>query len=101
MPCVNDVDGRGYGGLVSFGIKSGRAGGQAFVEGLELFSHLANIGDAKSLAIHPATTTHSQLDEDELASAGVTDDMVRLSVGIENIDDITADIDQALAKSAG
>ena len=91
----------GYGALVAFGIEGGRDAGRKFIESLELFSHLANIGDAKSLAIHPATTTHSQLDEDELASAGVTDDMVRLSVGIENIDDITADIDQALAKSAG
>ena len=91
----------GYGALVAIGIEGGRDAGRKFIESLELFSHLANIGDAKSLAIHPATTTHSQLDEDELASAGVTDDMVRLSVGIENIDDITADIDQALAKSAG
>ena len=91
----------GYGALVAFGIEGGRDAGRKFIESLELFSHLANIGDAKSLAIHPATTTHSQLDEDELASAGVTDDMVRLSVGIENIDDITADIDQALARSAG
>ena len=91
----------GYGALVAFGIEGGRDAGRKFIESLDLFSHLANIGDAKSLAIHPATTTHSQLDEDELASAGVTDDMVRLSVGIENIDDITADIDQALAKSAG
>ena len=89
------------GTLVAFGIEGGRDAGRKFIESLELFSHLANIGDAKSLAIHPATTTHSQLDEDELASAGVTDDMVRLSVGIENIDDITADIDQALARSAG
>ena len=91
----------GYGALVAFGIEGGRDAGRKFIESLELFSHLANIGDAKSLAIHPATTTHSQLDEDELTSAGVTDDMVRLSVGIENIDDITADIDQALARSAG
>ena len=91
----------GYGALVAFGIEGGRDAGRKFIESLELFSHLANIGDAKSLAIHNASTTHSQLDEDELASAGVTDDMVRLSVGIENIDDITADIDQALARSAG
>ncbi|MFZ2502290.1 MAG: O-acetylhomoserine aminocarboxypropyltransferase/cysteine synthase [Nocardioides sp.] len=91
--------GRGYGGLVSFGIKSGRAGGQAFVEGLELFSHLANIGDAKSLAIHNATTTHSQLTADELEAAGVPEDMIRLSVGIEHVDDIIADIEQALGKA--
>jgi len=89
----------GSGALVAFGIEGGRDAGRKFIDSLELFSHLANIGDAKSLAIHPATTTHSQLDEGELASAGVTDDMVRLSVGIENIDDIVADIDQALAKA--
>jgi len=89
----------GGGALVAFGIEGGRDAGRKFIDSLELFSHLANIGDAKSLAIHPATTTHSQLDEGELADAGVTDDMVRLSVGIENINDILADIDQALAKS--
>ncbi len=89
----------GSGALVAFGIEGGRDAGRRFIDSLELFSHLANIGDAKSLAIHPATTTHSQLDEGELASAGVSDDMVRLSVGIENIDDIVADIDQALAKA--
>ncbi|MGB0119996.1 MAG: O-acetylhomoserine aminocarboxypropyltransferase/cysteine synthase family protein [Solirubrobacterales bacterium] len=89
----------GGGALVAFGVEGGRDAGRKFIESLELFSHLANIGDAKSLAIHPATTTHSQLDEGELADAGVTDDMVRLSVGIENIEDILADIDQALAKS--
>ena len=89
----------GSGALVAFGIDGGKDAGRKFIDSLELFSHLANIGDAKSLAIHPATTTHSQLDEGELASAGVTDDMVRLSVGIENIGDILADIDQALAKA--
>jgi O-acetylhomoserine (thiol)-lyase len=89
----------GSGALVAFGIEGGKDAGRKFIDSLELFSHLANIGDAKSLAIHPATTTHSQLDEGELASAGVTDDMVRLSVGIENIGDILADIDQALAKA--
>jgi O-acetylhomoserine (thiol)-lyase len=89
--------GRGYGGLVSFGVRTGREGGRAFIEALELVSHLANIGDAKSLAIHNATTTHSQLTADELAAAGVPEDMVRLSVGIENIDDVLADLDQALA----
>ncbi len=92
--------GRGYGGLVSFGVKTGRAGGREFIESLELFSHLANIGDAKSLAIHNATTTHSQLSPDELEAAGVPEDLVRLSVGIENIDDLLADLDQALAKAA-
>ena len=89
----------GYGALVTFGIEGGREAGRAFIEGLGLFSHLANIGDAKSLAIHPATTTHSQLNDEELASAGVTQDTVRLAVGIEHIDDILGDIDQALAKA--
>ncbi len=94
------LTGKGYGGLVSFGIKSGREGGQKFVEALGLFSHLANIGDAKSLAIHNATTTHSQLTPDELEAAGVPEDMIRLSIGIEAIADIIADIDQALAVAA-
>jgi O-acetylhomoserine (thiol)-lyase len=88
--------GKGYGGLVSFGVKSGREGGKRFIESLELFSHLANIGDTKSLAIHNATTTHSQLTPEELVTAGVPEDMVRLSVGIEHIDDILADLEQAL-----
>jgi O-acetylhomoserine (thiol)-lyase len=86
----------GYGGLVAFGIKGGREAGTRFIEGLKLFSHLANIGDAKSLAIHPATTTHAQLNDEELAAAGVGQDTVRLSIGIEHIDDILADLDQAL-----
>ncbi len=88
--------GRGYGGLVSFGVQGGRDGGKKLVEALELFSHLANIGDAKSLAIHNATTTHSQLTPQELEAAGVPEDMVRLSIGIEHVDDILADLDQAL-----
>jgi O-acetylhomoserine (thiol)-lyase len=88
--------GRGYGGLVSFGVKSGRDGGKRFVEALQLFSHLANIGDAKSLAIHNATTTHSQLTPDELENAGVPEDLVRLSVGIEHVEDLLADLEQAL-----
>ncbi len=88
--------GKGYGGLVSFGLKSGRDGGKRFIESLELFSHLVNIGDAKSLAVHNATTTHSQLTPEELEAAGVPEDLVRLSVGIENIDDIVADLEQAL-----
>jgi O-acetylhomoserine (thiol)-lyase len=90
----------GYGSILTFGIEGGREAGQRFIEALSLHSHLANIGDAKSLAIHPATTTHSQLNEAELELAGVTQDMVRLSVGIEHIDDILADIDQALEASA-
>ena len=96
------LTGRGYSGLLSFGLKAGRAAGSVFVEGLELFSHLANIGDAKSLAIHPATTTHSQLTDTELVEAGVAPEAVRLSIGIEHVDDLVADLDQALerAKSA-
>jgi O-acetylhomoserine (thiol)-lyase len=89
----------GAGSIVTFGIEGGRDAGRAFIDGLELFSHLANIGDAKSLAIHPATTTHSQLDDGELDAAGVPQDMVRLSIGIEHIDDILGDLDQALAKA--
>jgi O-acetylhomoserine (thiol)-lyase len=89
----------GYGALVTFGIDGGLEAGRTFIEGLDLFSHLANIGDAKSLAIHPATTTHSQLSEEELETAGVTQDTVRLAVGIEHIDDILGDVDQALAKA--
>jgi O-acetylhomoserine (thiol)-lyase len=92
--------GRGYGGLVSFGLRTGRAGGRAFIDNVELFSHLANIGDAKSLAIHNATTTHSQLTPDELQAAGVPEDLVRLSVGIEHVDDLLTDLDRALARAA-
>jgi O-acetylhomoserine (thiol)-lyase len=87
----------GYGALVTFGVKGGAAAGRSFIEHLKLFSHLANIGDAKSLAIHNASTTHSQLNAEELAAAGVTQETVRLSVGIEHIDDIVEDLDQALA----
>ena len=83
--------------LVTFGITGGAEAGKRFIESLKLFSHLANIGDAKSLAIHNASTTHSQLNADELAAAGVTQETVRLSVGIEHIDDIIADLEQALA----
>ena len=90
---------RPYGAIVGFGIKGGREAGRRFVEGTKLFSHLANIGDAKSLCIHPATTTHSQLTAEEQLETGVTDDFVRLSVGLETIDDIIADLDQALAKA--
>jgi O-acetylhomoserine (thiol)-lyase len=89
----------GYGALVTFGVEGGLDAGRTFIESLELFSHLANIGDAKSLAIHNASTTHSQLSEEELAAAGVAPDAVRLSVGIEHIDDLLADLDQALARA--
>ena len=88
-----------YGAILGFGIKGGGAAGKKFIESLKLFSHLANIGDAKSLVIHPASTTHQQLTPAEQLATGVTDDFVRLSVGIENVDDIIADLDQALRKS--
>ncbi len=89
----------GYGALVGLGLKSGFEGGSKFINALQLHSHVANIGDARSLAIHPASTTHSQLSAAERDSAGVTDDYVRLSVGIEDIEDIIADLEQALAKA--
>jgi O-acetylhomoserine (thiol)-lyase len=88
----------GYGALVGLGLKGGYEAGTKLINGLKLFSHLANIGDAKSLAIHPASTTHSQLTEDEQRSSGVNPEYVRLSVGIEDSDDIIADLEQALAK---
>ncbi|CAO5174864.1 O-acetyl-L-homoserine sulfhydrylase [Frankia sp. AiPs1] len=84
---------RGAGAILSFGIAGGATAGRRFVEGVELFSHLANVGDVRSLIIHPATTTHSQLTEAEQAATGVTPDLIRLSVGIESIDDILADLD--------
>jgi len=83
-------------GILSFGIKGGREGGTQFIDALQMILRLVNIGDAKSLACHPATTTHRQLNDEELASAGVSADLVRISVGIENIDDIIADVSQAL-----
>lgn len=90
---------KGAGAILGFGIKGGAEAGKHFIENLKLISHLANVGDAKSLAIHPATTTHSQLNEEQQISAGVTPDFVRLSVGIEDIDDILWDLDQALQGS--
>ncbi|MBT3361081.1 MAG: O-acetylhomoserine aminocarboxypropyltransferase/cysteine synthase [Rhodospirillales bacterium] len=86
----------GYGGLVGFELKDGRDAGRKFIDSLELFYHVANIGDARSLAIHPATTTHSQLSDEEQAATGVSPGYVRLSIGIEHIDDILADLKQAL-----
>jgi O-acetylhomoserine (thiol)-lyase len=83
----------GAGAIMAFGIKGGMDAGRRFIEGLELFSHLANVGDVRSLAIHPASTTHSQLTPDEQATTGVTDDLVRLCVGIETLDDILADLE--------
>lgn len=90
---------RGFGGLLGFEIKGGKEAGSAFINALELFYHVANIGDARSLAIHPATTTHSQLTAEEQLASGVSDGYVRLSIGIEHIDDILADLEQALAKA--
>jgi O-acetylhomoserine (thiol)-lyase len=90
---------KGFGGMIVFGIKGGLPAGRKFIESLNLFSHLANVGDAKSLAIHPATTTHSQLSEEQQLAAGITADLIRLSIGIEHIDDILADLNQALDHS--
>ena len=87
----------GYGGLVGFELKGGREAGRSFIDKLAMFYHVANIGDARSLAIHPASTTHSQLSAEEQAQTGVSDGYVRLSIGIEHVDDIIADLDQALA----
>ena len=92
------IAGKG-GAMVVFGIRGGAEAGKGFIEALQLHSHLANVGDAKSLAIHPATTTHSQLNEQEQAAAGITPELVRLAVGIEHIDDIVADLEQALAQA--
>lgn len=89
---------KGAGGILGFGIKGGLEAGSKFINSLELISYLANIGDAKSLAIHPATTTHQQLSPEEQLATGVTSDFIRLSIGIEHIDDIISDIKQALAK---
>ncbi|HSQ49581.1 MAG TPA: O-acetylhomoserine aminocarboxypropyltransferase/cysteine synthase family protein, partial [Candidatus Deferrimicrobiaceae bacterium] len=89
-----------YGGLIGFGIKGGKEAGRKFIESLRLISHLANIGDTKSLVIHPASTTHQQLTPEEQTSTGVTDDYIRLSIGIEDPEDIIEDIEQALKKSA-
>ena len=89
---------KGYGGIVSFGLKAGYDGALKFIENVELISFLANIGDAKSLVTHPASTTHSQLSEEQQLSTGVTPDLIRFSVGIEDIEDILADVDQALDK---
>jgi len=90
---------KGFGGILGFGIKGGRAAGVRFIDSVKLLSHLANIGDAKSLVIHPASTTHQQLTPAEQIATGVTDDFIRLSIGLEDIEDIKADIDQALRAS--
>ncbi len=88
---------KGQGAILTFGIKGGAQAGKTFIESLKLVSHLANVGDSKSLAIHPNTTTHQQLSDEEQRAAGVTPELVRLSIGTEHIDDIIADLDQALA----
>jgi O-acetylhomoserine (thiol)-lyase len=90
---------RGAGGILTFGVKGGAAAGVKCIEAVEFLSHLANVGDAKTLIIHPASTTHRQLDEDEQRAAGVSPEMIRLSVGLESVDDILWDLDQALEKS--
>jgi O-acetylhomoserine (thiol)-lyase len=101
MHALNEKYLRGKGGsMVVFGIKGGKEAGSRFIDSLKLFSHLANVGDAKSLAIHPATTTHSQLNEAQQSDAGISPGMVRLSVGIEDADDIIADLEQALQAAA-
>ena len=89
----------GFGGVVVFGLKSGREGGLNVVNNVKLFTHLANVGDAKSLIIHPASTTHSQLTAEQLKAAHLSEDLIRLSVGIEDVDDIIADLDQAISKA--
>jgi len=90
---------RGAGGILTFGLKGGARAGERFIESVQFLSHLANVGDAKSLVIHPASTTHRQLGEDEQRAAGVAPEMIRLSVGLEAVDDILWDIDQALQRS--
>jgi O-acetylhomoserine (thiol)-lyase len=90
---------KGAGAVFSFGIKGGYDAGKKFIDNMKMFSHLANVGDARSLVIHPASTTHQQLSAAEQAAAGVEPDMVRLSVGLEDLDDILWDLDQALSAS--
>jgi O-acetylhomoserine (thiol)-lyase len=90
---------KGFGGMVVFGIRGGKEAGARFIESLKLFSHLANVGDAKSLALHPASTSHSQLSEEAQLAGGLKPELVRLSVGLEHIDDIREDIEQALQKA--
>ncbi|PNS00889.1 O-acetylhomoserine aminocarboxypropyltransferase [Petrotoga mexicana DSM 14811] len=89
----------GFGGMLSFGVKGGVEAGKRFIEGLRIFSHVANVGDVRSLAVHPASTTHGQLSEEEQLASGVSPDMIRLSIGIEDIEDLIEDIDSALTKA--
>lgn len=90
---------KGQGAILTFGIKGGAKAGQKVIENVKLFSHLANVGDSKSLIIHPASTTHQQLSEEEQVSAGVNPELLRLSIGTESIDDILYDLEQAIAAS--
>lgn len=92
---------RGFGGVLSFGIKGGGAAGSQVVDGFKLISNLANVGDAKTLAIHPWTTTHEQLSDEEKINSGTTEDLIRISVGIEHIDDIIADFEQSFKVASG
>jgi O-acetylhomoserine (thiol)-lyase len=87
---------KGAGSMIAFGIKGGREAGKTFIEALKIWSHLANVGDAKSLVIHPASTTHQQMDAETMKSAGLSEDLVRLSVGLEDPADLIADLHQAL-----
>ena len=98
-PTASRLLAKGFGGMVIFGVKGGREAGQRFIDGLKLVSHLANVGDAKSLAIHPASTTHSQLTEAQQREGGLTPELVRLSIGLEHVEDIKEDIGQALRRA--
>ena len=91
----------GAGAIFTFGVKGGRPAGQSFIENLSLVSHLANVGDARTLVIHPASTTHQQLTDEQLEAAGVGGDMIRLSVGLEDLDDILWDLDRGLSAAMG
>jgi O-acetylhomoserine (thiol)-lyase len=90
----------GGGSMIGFGVKGGRAAGSAFIESVELASHLANVGDAKTLVIHPASTTHSHISAEDMKAGGLSEDMIRLSVGLESIEDLKADFNQALKAAA-
>jgi O-acetylhomoserine (thiol)-lyase len=91
----------GFGGMLVFGLKGGLEAGARFIDSVRLFSHVANVGDARSLVIHPASTTHSQLTAAQREAAGVGDDLIRVSVGFEDVSDLIADLEQALEKAAG
>ena len=100
-PLVQKYLPRGAGAVFSFDLKGGRDAGRRFIEALELWSHLANVGDAKSLVIHPASTTHRQLNDEELLAAGITPGTMRLSVGLESLDDLLWDLENGLRAAAG